>query len=311
MTHDPEHEAGDSAATPPMPDHVPEWEVLTGPGGAERDRGLDRLWRQRSRRARAVIAVATVGVLALGGTVAYAATSGSPGGDAVPAAGSPSGTTPPGGPGFRHGGGGGFGLGGAAVHGEATVKDNATGKWVVRIWQRGTVTKVDGDQVTVKSDDGTSWTWTVGSGVTAQGSGALKKGDTASLTGTRSNAGTRTADRAFTGTLDRKGPSAAPNPPDSAPTHAPSPSGSGATTRQAPIPTPAPAPPTGPSPAPAPSAARARARDEMGRAAATPAAGDTATAAGAPPQPIRRRRYDLTAPAALTPITTFAYNSSE
>ncbi|WP_406130503.1 hypothetical protein [Streptomyces sp. NBC_00989] len=241
MTHDPEHDAGDNAATPPMPDHAPEWEVLTGPGGAERDRGIDRLWRQRSRRSRAVIAVATVAVLALGGTVAYAATSGSSGSDAVPAAaGSPSGTPSPGGPGFRHGGGGGFGLGGAAVHGEATVKDNATGKWVVRIWQRGTVTKVDGDQVTVKSDDGTSWTWTVGSDATAKGA-ALKKGDTASLTGTRSDTDTRTADRAFTGTFDHKGPSDGRGGPgdrgpgpwgrgNGGPSAVPSPSGSDATT---------------------------------------------------------------------------------
>ncbi|WP_405855948.1 hypothetical protein OG407_06695 [Streptomyces sp. NBC_01515] len=240
MTHDPEHEADDSAAVPPMPDHAPEWEVLTGPGGAERDGGLDRLWRQRSRRSRAVIAVATVGVLALGGTVAYAATSGGTGSAAVPAAaGSPSGTPSPGGPGFRHGGG--FGLGGAAVHGEATVKDNATGKWVVRIWQRGTVTKVDGDQVTVKSDDGTSWTWTVGSAATPQGTAALKKGDTTSLTGTRSNTGTRTADRAFTGTFDHKGPGDGRGGPngrgpgpwgrgDHSPSATLSPSGSDATT---------------------------------------------------------------------------------
>ncbi len=231
-----------------MPDHAPEWEVLTGPGGAERDRGLDRLWRQRSGRARAVIAAVTVGVLALGGTVAYAATSGGSGSEAVPAAaGSPSGSPSPGGPGFRHGGGGmwfGFGVGGRAVHGEATVKDDSTGKWVVRIWQRGTVTKVDGDQVTVKSDDGTSWTWTVGSGATAQNSGALKKGDTASLTGTRSDTGTRTADRAFTGTFDRKGQGAGSGGPSGFPggghgpwgrgdrgaSPSPSPSGSGATT---------------------------------------------------------------------------------
>ncbi|WP_043666336.1 hypothetical protein [Streptomyces xylophagus] len=248
MTHDPEHEAGDNPAVPPMPDHAPEMEVLTGPGGAERDHGLDRLWRQRSRRARAVIAAATVGVLALGGTVAYAATSGSSGSDALPAAaGTPSGSPSPGGPGSRHGGGMwfGFGVGGKAVHGEATVKDDSTGKWVVRIWQRGTVTKVDGDQVTVKSDDGTSWTWTVGSDATAQDSSTLKKGDTASLIGTRSDDGTRTADRAFTGTFDRKGPGDRPSGAPSGfpggghgpwghgargPSASPSPSGSGATT---------------------------------------------------------------------------------
>ncbi|MFJ5304525.1 hypothetical protein [Streptomyces sp. NPDC088350] len=245
MTHDPEHEAGDNAAIPPMPDHAPGTEVLTGPGGTEHDHGLDRLWRQRSRRARAVIAAATVAVLALGGTVAYAATSGRSGGEAMPAAaGTPSGSPSPGGPGFRHGGGMwfGFGVGGKAVHGEATVKDDSTGTWVVRIWQRGTVTKVAGDQVTVKSDDGTSWTWTVGSDATTKGSGALKKGDTASLIGTRSDNGTRTADRAFTGTFDRRNPGDRPSGfpggghgpwgrhGDRGPNASPSPSGSGATT---------------------------------------------------------------------------------
>jgi hypothetical protein len=243
VTHDPEHDDHSSGAIPPMPDHAPGWEVLTGPGGAEREHGLDRLWRQRSKRARAVIAAVTVGVLALGGSVAYAATSGGSGSDAVPAAGSPapSGTSSPGAPGFRHGGGMwfGFGVGGKAVHGEATVKDGSTGKWVVRIWQRGTVTKVDGDQVTVKSDDGTSWTWTVGSGATAQNSAALKKGDTASLIGTRSGSGARTADRAFTGTRDRDrkgqgGPGGFQGGHGpwgrGGPSASPSPSGSGATT---------------------------------------------------------------------------------
>jgi hypothetical protein len=244
VTHDPEHEAGDNAAIPPMPDHAPGTEVLTGPGGAERDHGLDLLWRRRSRRSRAVIAAATVAVLALGGTVAYAATSGKSGGDApLAAAGSPSGSPSPGGPGSRHGGGMwfGFGVGGKAVHGEATVKDNTTGKWVVRIWQRGSVTKTDGDQVTVKSDDGTSWTWTVGSGATAQDSSTLKKGDTASLIGTLADDGTRTADRALTGTFDRGDPGDRPSGfpgdghapwgrGDRGPSASPSPSGSGATT---------------------------------------------------------------------------------
>jgi len=50
---------------------TPDMEVMTGPGGPDREPG-----RWRSRRARAVAAAATVAVLALGGTVAYAATSG-------------------------------------------------------------------------------------------------------------------------------------------------------------------------------------------------------------------------------------------
>jgi hypothetical protein len=99
------------------------------------------------------------------------------------------------------------------VHGEATVKDQDTGKWIVRTWQRGTVEKTDGDQVTVKSDDGAQWTWTVNSDTTVlhngtKGSGAdgLKKGDSAFLIGTRSDNGTRTATHALTGAWNNKRP---------------------------------------------------------------------------------------------------------
>jgi hypothetical protein len=134
-----------------------------------------------------------------------------------------------------------FGLGGDAVHGEATVKDRDTGEWVVRVWQRGTVEKVDGDQVTVKSEDGASWTWTVssdtrvfGDGTPDTGADALKKGETAYLAGTRSDDGTRTATHAVSGTWtdkrrdddwrgklpghgprDWRGPDPAAGPPDS------------------------------------------------------------------------------------------------
>lgn len=358
VTHDPEHEAGDSAAVPPMPDHAPEWEVLTGPGGPERDGGLDRLWRQRSRRSRAVIAVATVGVLALGGTVAYAATSGGTGSAAVPAAaGSPSGTPSPGGPGFRHGGG--FGLGGAAVHGEATVKDDATGKWVVRIWQRGTVTKVDGDQVTVKSDDGTSWTWTVGADATPRAPPPSRRAtrppspapaptpapaqptepsqapsttrapvtDEAARTAEAPAPGdTATTGRApcralpaatprpsrhphrqpgLRGHLRPQGPGEGRDEPGArapgpwahgghAPSAAPSPAGSGTTTQ------PARAPRTGPSQAP-----------RTARAQTPPPARPTASRPPRPAAPPTFARYIPTAPATPTPITTFAYNSSE
>ncbi|MCX4878683.1 hypothetical protein [Streptomyces sp. NBC_00847] len=220
-----------------------DWEVMTGPGGADHEPGL---WRRRSRRSRAVIAATTVAVLALGGTVAYAATSGGSGRSGTPSA-SGSASPSPDGPGVRHGGGHrfGFGVGGMGVHGEATVKDQDTGKWIVRIWQRGTVEKADGDQVTVKSDDGAVWTWTVNSGTTVfrdgtkgSGAGDLKKGETAVVVGTRSDDGTRTATRAISGTWDDRGPGGGrhdrfPGPGnrdwrDHAPS--PSPSGSGATT---------------------------------------------------------------------------------
>ncbi|MGW2717840.1 hypothetical protein [Streptomyces sp. NPDC001492] len=217
-------------------------EVMTGPGGPDREAGP---WRRHSRRARAVAAAATVAVLALGGTVAYAATSGGSGQGATPSA-SGSASPSPDRPGGRHGDGPwfGFGFGGMGVHGETTVKDQDTGKWVVRIWQRGTVEKIEGDQVTLKSEDGADWTWTVNSdttvfrdGTKGSGAGDLKKGETALLAGTRSDDGTRTATRAISGTFDRHGPG---DRHDRFPGHgnrdwrghprSPSPSGSGATT---------------------------------------------------------------------------------
>ncbi|MGI5373100.1 hypothetical protein ACQEV2_02310 [Streptomyces sp. CA-251387] len=212
MTHDPDqrHNAGPEPAGT-------EFDVLTGPGGPQREpaRGaaLRGLWQRQSVRARAVTAAATVAVLALGGTVAYAATSSGSGDGATPAAsGSASASPGPDDPGGRHRHGMGFGLGGGGVHGEATVKDPDTDEWIVRTWQRGTVEKVDGDQVTVKSEDGAEWTWTVGSDTTvhhdgeqSSGTGDLKKGETVFLVGTRSDDDTRTASRVLSGTWeDRK-----------------------------------------------------------------------------------------------------------
>lgn len=171
-----------------------DWEVMTGPEP------------RRSGRTRAVIAATTVAVLALGGTVAYAATSGGSGGGASSATPSPDGR------GGRHGGHW-FDVGGMGVHGESTVKDQDTGKWVVRVWQRGTVEKVDGDQVTVKSEDGAVWTWTVDKSTTVlhdgtktSGAGALKKNETAILTGTRSTDNTNTATRVLSGTFTSRDP---------------------------------------------------------------------------------------------------------
>ncbi|MFK4121750.1 hypothetical protein [Streptomyces longwoodensis] len=161
-------------------------------------------WQGRSRRGRALIAATTVAVLALGGTVAYAATSGGSGGTAPAAPGSSSSAAPS--P-DRHGRGPWSGFGGEGVHGEATVKDPGSGDWIVRTWQRGTVEKTDGDRVTVHSEDGASWTWTVGKdtavrrdkGSTA-GADTLKKGDAVLVVGTR-DGGTRTADRVLSGTF--------------------------------------------------------------------------------------------------------------
>jgi hypothetical protein len=185
-----------------------DWEVLSA-GGPERERAsgaaaLRGLWRRQSVRARAVTAAATVVALGLGGTVAYAATSNASGEGATPAA-SGSASPSPDGRGDRHGRGMFFGVRG--VHGEATVKDRDTGKWVVRTWQRGTVEKVDDEHVTVKSKDGADWTWTVDSatkmhhdGTTDTGADALKKGEEVYLIGSRSDDGTRTATRVRAGT---------------------------------------------------------------------------------------------------------------
>lgn len=255
--HEPDHGhgsgGGPSESIPPMPPHPPraagQWEVIAGPG-PDREPGptLWARWRRRSARARAVTVAAAVVALALGGTVAYAAGSGGSGAGVVPAAGSSSG--PPSPDGHGHGPGfGWFGLGGGGVHGEVTVKDRDTGKWVVRTWQRGTVEKVDGDQVTVRSDDGARWSWTVGpdakvhrEGSSGKGAGALKKGDKAFLAGTRSDNGARTAALAVAGTFDHMGPGEGREgrrgfpghggPPWGHPgrTASPSPTGSGATT---------------------------------------------------------------------------------
>ncbi|PWI13536.1 hypothetical protein DI272_04840 [Streptomyces sp. Act143] len=199
MTDDPHQEV-----TPP--------EVLVGPGGAEERTPLRGRRRRRSVRARAVTAAAATAVLTLGGAaLAYAATSSGPDGGATPAA--PGSASPaPGerGPGHRHGWW--FG-GGEGAHGEATVKDRDTGTWVVRVWQRGTVAKADGDQVTVRSEDGARWTWTVPSDATVlrdggrgTGASALKQGETVLLSGTRDGDDTRTADRVLAGTWEKPDP---------------------------------------------------------------------------------------------------------
>ncbi|AVV46393.1 hypothetical protein C6376_38630 [Streptomyces sp. P3] len=184
-----------------QPDKPDETEVLSGQADADEHNhsGLSTPWRRRSPRARAVIAATGVAVLALSGTVAYAAASGDSGG---PPSASPHSSSQ--GPGERHGHGGRwFGSGGDAAHGEATVKDPDTGDWVVRVWQRGTVQKADADRITVRSEDGASWTWKLGPGATASphgspGAAAPKTGDTVSVVGSRSG-DAYTADRVLSG----------------------------------------------------------------------------------------------------------------
>jgi len=170
-------------------------EILTSGPEPDRSRGL---WRRRSARARTITAATTIAVLTLGGTVAYAATSGDGEGSTTPSA---SASDAPDRPGERHHRGPWFGPGGSAVHGEATVKDGDSGEWIVRVWQRGTVEKVDGDQVTLRSEDGAEWTWTVDSDTV--GSDTLKDGDDVYLAGTRSDGGERTADHVLAGTWEK------------------------------------------------------------------------------------------------------------
>ncbi|WP_329406761.1 hypothetical protein OG802_02630 [Streptomyces sp. NBC_00704] len=180
-----------------------------GPQGPQGPYGERDPRTRRSARARALVAATAVAVLALGGTVAYAATSNGSGGGSPSAGPSASSSE---GPGGRHGRGGPWsGLGGDAAHGEATVKDPRTGDWVVRVWQRGAVEKADDARLTVKSEDGVSWTWTLGKdtrvladGAPGSGAAAPKKGDTVLVVGTRAG-DTNTADRVLSGSFGEHG----------------------------------------------------------------------------------------------------------
>ncbi|MEV5569871.1 DUF5666 domain-containing protein [Spirillospora sp. NPDC052269] len=86
----------------------------------------------------------------------------------------------------------------APLHGEVTVKDES-GAYVLQDMQSGKVTAASATSLTVRSDDGTDWTWTVKSD-TRVGRGekidSIKTGATVHVEGTRSG-DTRTA--AFVG----------------------------------------------------------------------------------------------------------------
>ncbi|MEY9963367.1 uncharacterized protein (UPF0333 family) [Streptacidiphilus sp. MAP12-16] len=98
------------------------------------------------RRGTVAGAVVLAGILAAGGATAYAATSSSPAKSTSTAAAKAKAKH------HRHAPRG--------VHGQVTVKNGKTGQYVTREWQRGQVTAVSGTTLTVKSADGTTWTWT-------------------------------------------------------------------------------------------------------------------------------------------------------
>ncbi|WP_425824889.1 hypothetical protein [Streptomyces fractus] len=74
-------------------------------------------------------------------------------------------------------------LASAPAHSVSTVKDTTTGQWVTQATQRGTVTAVSGHSITVKSGDGTTWTWDI-SDAEEYGNTDLQKGDMVWVRGT-------------------------------------------------------------------------------------------------------------------------------
>lgn len=88
------------------------------------------------------------------------------------------------------------------VHGQVTVKNHKTGAYVVREWQRGQVTAVNGDTLTVRSPDGVSWTWSVTKNATITRGGkriaesTVHSGDSVVMAGHRSGS-TNDAGRVF------------------------------------------------------------------------------------------------------------------
>ncbi|WP_242910967.1 DUF5666 domain-containing protein [Actinomadura terrae] len=82
------------------------------------------------------------------------------------------------------------------VHGEATVRREDG--FHLATWQRGAITARSGAALTVRSEDGASWTWTTDSNTTIRKDGAksalsaLNNGDQVLVFGERSG-NTRTA----------------------------------------------------------------------------------------------------------------------
>ncbi|TDD02763.1 hypothetical protein E1292_22735 [Nonomuraea deserti] len=125
-----------------------------------------------------LVAIATAAVLVGGlGSAAYAA--------------APSATSPPA-----------FSAGlprwGEVLYGESVTRDD-DGRTTVRNRQRGRITEVSGTSMTVRSADGTSWTWVLNGDTEVRADGKddasvsdLEAGDDVMVAGTREG-GTRTA----------------------------------------------------------------------------------------------------------------------
>jgi len=79
-------------------------------------------------------------------------------------------------------------------HGQATVKDPTTGKLSEQDGQQGKVTARNGSTITVKSGDGTTWTWTLTKDTTFWNDKSIKVGDSVLVEGPKSG-DTRTADQ--------------------------------------------------------------------------------------------------------------------
>ncbi|MFI0480485.1 DUF5666 domain-containing protein [Actinomadura sp. 9N215] len=159
----------------------------------------------RTNRKTIAAGVGAAGLLGLGLYLAVPAAAADPSPSPSPSAsGSGSATTRPGDGPHRHDGKGHPGKRHPrwharpfrGVHGEATVRRKDG--FHVAAWQRGTISAVSATTLTVRSADGTSWTWTANADTRVRKHGeksalkALASGDQVLVAGERSGA-TRTA----------------------------------------------------------------------------------------------------------------------
>jgi hypothetical protein len=139
-----------------------------------------------SRRGTAIAGIALAAVLAAGGSTAYAVTSGSST-HAKATGSSTSKSKTKAKSKARARARAERRIAARSVHGSVTVKKGTS--FVTREWQRGEVTAVSGTTLTVKSKDGTTWTWRADPKlkVTRDGKKAaesvIKSGDTVAIAG--------------------------------------------------------------------------------------------------------------------------------
>jgi len=152
---------------------------------------MRRILRSSTKRRLTILGIATAAVVAVAGAaVAHAATSdagsrvsGSGPNGIVAALPSLRGVTP--------------------MHGETVAKDTSTGATVLEDIQTGKVTAISSSSMTVRSDDGTTWTWSLSDVTRARKDpftdrsvSSVKVGNTVAVSGTRSG-DTRTAHLLF------------------------------------------------------------------------------------------------------------------